>query len=601
MTFRAEPFGVFVDDLVSGLTGGTTREDFVFAAERRPFELGAQADAVAATVRVHGLAGDAYTRFRSGTDFTIGAGGTVDWAEGEPGQPPAGATWPDEGTTFWASYERTPDPAAPPRLTDRNPGSIVRTLADSFAREYAVLSRQLEQVHDAAFVETATGRDLEAVVGLVGITRRSQLVARGEVVFARSTPASGDVHVPAGTRLSTVDAPAVTVETTDDATLRRGTLSVAAPVAALVAGAAGVAPAGSLSVVHRPILGIERATNPQALAFGSGQETDDALRRRARRALDHAGRSTVGALVGALTTVEGIREQDVLVQEDHAAHPGVVKVTVAVELDDARRHAAALALEDARPAGVRLLHNLPLPPPPPVVLGPGGGPPPPPEPVPPAPDDLWFTIGVAAVVTPTDADLAAPQKAALVAAVEAAVEAFVGALGAGDAVVYNRLVAAVLDVEGAFDVVLEVFPSPATEPTGRWNLFPVPSSRRPRLDQLDVTLRGALIALDVTVTIERHGLAASLEPGTALANAGDDIRALLADLLPTLAVPITPAVLAGALPATEDWSVEEVHYVAEFLDEGLRVVTPDREIAPAPAEQAWLRSLVVTEAQAVSP
>ena len=41
MSFRAEPFGVFVDDLVSSLTGGVTREVFRFVPEQEPFRLGA--------------------------------------------------------------------------------------------------------------------------------------------------------------------------------------------------------------------------------------------------------------------------------------------------------------------------------------------------------------------------------------------------------------------------------------------------------------------------------------------------------------------------------------------------------------------------------
>ena len=40
-------------------------------------------------------------------------------------------------------------------LNDRNPGSVTRLLAESFAREFAVLSRQLESVYQAGFLTTA--------------------------------------------------------------------------------------------------------------------------------------------------------------------------------------------------------------------------------------------------------------------------------------------------------------------------------------------------------------------------------------------------------------------------------------------------------------
>ena len=147
----AEPFGVFVDDLVSNLTGGVTRERFKFLPELAPFQLEAGDQAVADVV-VQGLAGNAYTRFRNGTDFSVDEAGTIVW-----GAPPdaASARTTAASSTPITSARRPP---RPPRLTYRNPGSVLRTLAESFAREYAVMSRQLEQVYDASFLDTAEGR-----------------------------------------------------------------------------------------------------------------------------------------------------------------------------------------------------------------------------------------------------------------------------------------------------------------------------------------------------------------------------------------------------------------------------------------------------------
>jgi hypothetical protein len=239
MSFAAEPYGVFVDDLVSSLTGGVTRERFTFLDDQKPFTLAYASSAVTTTVRVNGLVAGEYFRFTPGTDFDVTAG-TIVWRESAPGVPAARATWPDRGSDFYASYERTPDPGAPPRLTDRNPGSIVRTLAESFAREYAVLSRQLEGVYRAGFLGTAEGRDLDQVVALVGVERRTRTFARGEVVFTRATPAPADIFIPSGTRVSTGEVPASVVETVDPGTLRAGAVSVAVPVQALVAGPDGV-------------------------------------------------------------------------------------------------------------------------------------------------------------------------------------------------------------------------------------------------------------------------------------------------------------------------------------------------------------------------
>jgi len=99
-------------------------------------------------------------------------------------------------------------------------------------------------------------------------------------------------------------------------------------------------------VINRPILGIDSVTNPQGLTFGGADETDAALRQRAGRALEAAGGATTDAILGALTSVEGIREQDVRIVEDPVASPGLLKISIASQLDDA--HAAKLCRDIAK-------------------------------------------------------------------------------------------------------------------------------------------------------------------------------------------------------------------------------------------------------------
>jgi uncharacterized phage protein gp47/JayE len=603
MSFAAEPYGVFVDDLVSSLTGGVTRERFTFLDENKPFMLAYAPVAVASTVRVNGLVEGAYFRFTPGTDFDVLAG-TIVWRESTPDVPAARATWPDRGSDFYASYERTPDPEAPPRLTDRNPGSIVRTLAESFAREYAVLSRQLELVYDAGFLGTATGRDLDQVAALVGVTRWTRSVASGEVVFSRGTPAPADIFIPAGTLVSTGSPPAVTVETTDAQTLRSGTLSATAPVRARVPGPAGVAPAGSLTVINRPILGIDSASNPQALTFGGADETDTALRSRAGRALEAGGGATTDAILGALTSVEGIREQDVRIQEDPVASPGLLTITVASALDGPRSALAASLIEQTRPAGIRVHHNLVVPPTTqvsPSTETQGEDPGPPPESTA-STDPVWFDIGVTAAVTAASATLTAQQKTALTTAVSDAIAAFVHQLGVGDTVVYNRLVATVVDVPGVYDVSLDVYQADATDHTGRRNLLPRPADTRPRLQDanLDVRLRGALVALDVSVQVERKGLAVIADRNTALGEIHNDVVLRLQTQVAAGGT-ISNATLFGSVQTdTDTYSVKELSYTAEFLDEGLRVTRENPQFEPTSDQQAWVRTVTVTESSETS-
>jgi uncharacterized phage protein gp47/JayE len=603
MSFAAEPYGVFVDDLVSSLTGGVTRERFTFLDEQKPFTLAYASSAVATTVRVNGLVGGEYFRFTPGTDYDVVAG-TVVWRESAPGVPAARATWPDRGSDFYASYERKPDPGAPPRLTDRNPGSVVRTLAESFAREYAVLSRQLELVYDAGFLETATGRDLDQVAALVGVQRWTRSVASGEVVFARGTPAPADIFIPAGTLVSTGRPPAITVETTDAQTLRSGTLSATAPVRARVSGPDGVAPAGSLTVINRPILGIDSVTNPQPLTFGGADETDAALRARAGRALEAGGGATTNAMLGALTSVEGIREQDVRIVEDPVASPGLLTITVASDLDGPRSSLAASLIERTRPAGIRVHHNLVVPPTTqlePTAETQGEDPGPPAESTA-STDPVWFDVGVTAAVTAASAALTAQQKTALTSAVASAVSAFVDQLGVGDTVVYNRLVATIVDVPGVYDVSLDLYQAGASEHTGRRNLLPKPSDTRPRLQDanLDVRLRGALVALDVSVEVERKGLAVIADRDTALAEIHNDVVRRLQEKVAAGGTISNPELFGAVQTDTATYSVKQLSYTAEFLDEGLRVTRENPQFEPTADQQAWIRNVNVNETSETS-
>jgi uncharacterized phage protein gp47/JayE len=602
VSYAAEPYSVFVDDLLSNLTGGVTRVRFRFVEEERPYHLAEPDTLRPSSVRVHGLVDGEFHRFSSETDFTI-VDGSVAWREDAAAQglPAATATWPDPGSVFWASYDRAPGHGAPPVLTDRNPGSITRTLAESFALEFGVVAHQLEAIYEAAYVDTAEGSDLDHVVALVGVNRRGQLHARGEVTFRRSTPAPADVTIAAGTLVSTAEPPLVTVETTEPVTLRRGTLSVAAPVRAQAEGPAGVAPAQSLRVIHRPILGVEEATNPAATSFGGGAESDTDLRARAKRALAASGRSTVEAIRGALASLDGIREQDVLVEEDHLAFPGVVKVKVAADLADETALAASLLLEENRPAGIRIVHDLPAPVVPlPSVGGEegGGGD----GPAPGGPIDetgVWFTIKIDVTVTPSTSELTEAQRQRLAADVDTAVRDAVDAIGIGEPIIYNRIVAAVMAVDGVYDAVVDLGPNDAAVAPGRKNL-PAPEGTRPRLDALAVTLRGALVALDITAQVELFDLAATEDPASILATVASDIAARLTAALQVAPDGVTPEVLMGLLPDTEDYAVEALSYTAELLEEGLRVELPNVTIDLTADQQPWVRKVTAKEGGAIS-
>ena len=604
MTYAAEPYAQFVDDLLSALTGGTVREQFRFLPENEPYRLAAAGPVVAGSVRVYGQVDAASFRFRIPTDVDVAADNTLSWKATDAGTPAKDAVWPDAGSVFFASYE-TAD--ATRLLTDRNPGSVTRLLAESFAREYAVLSRQLEAVYRAAFVETAGGRDLDQLAALVGIERRRRLAAGGTVVFARTTPAPADITVNAGTRLSTAEPPAMQFETTEDRTLQRGNLTVEVTVQALAAGAAGVVAANAIRVVNRPILGIDSVSNPQPTRFAGSDETDDALRARVRRAHEGAGRATTGALLSALTTLPGLREKDVRIAEDYLAHPGVVKLTVALPemSSDAERLAAidrAVALiEETRPVGVRIEHNIDAPLPAGTatpdagvvaeggdealtvgVVDPGSG--------------LFMPVDVNVVLTPTSLALAPEARAELERHALDAVDAYVDDAGIGETLVYNRLVAQLMLLDGVLDVALEIYPQNAPGGPRRRNVMPENPQVRPVTGTVDVRVGGSLIMLDVVVDFALKGAGTLGDPATAREVACSEAASRLKEGVAALPSGSTLAVmlLKSMVPDTATYSLTDLHYHAEYVEAGVRVHQQDVALPLSGLERLWIRRVALT-------
>jgi uncharacterized phage protein gp47/JayE len=347
MSFAAQSYELFADDLLTALTGGMSREEHQFVGVEEPYSLGTPG-AIPSTVKVTGQRNETVIVFEGGVDYDYDAvAEDIRWRPGRV---------PDDRSYFYINYYVG---EALRRLTDRNPGSVTTTLAEGFARELAVLHKQMEQIYLSAFVDSAVGPSLDHVAALLALTRKDAKFAGGEVLFKRSTPADGDITIPSGMLLSTGDGR--NFETTDKRTLRRGQLSVTAPIRAQAEGVAGRVEKGVIANINRPIFGIETVTNEAPTFFSSAKETDEELRRRIRGTLERAGKSTTNAIrFSLIEEIPGINEGNVQVTENLTV-PGSVEVKFGlggeVDADLVRR--VEETIFNSRPAGVRVTHNLP--------------------------------------------------------------------------------------------------------------------------------------------------------------------------------------------------------------------------------------------------
>jgi len=324
---------------MTALVGGVSAEEHPFPpGDAPPFRHRLRQPPAADVVSLHGSRLGEPHEFRDGADYALSADGTqIEWApEGEQ---------PDPGSLVNVNYLPA---GARQTLNDLMAGSVVRTLAESTALEIARLYAQLDAVYDAAFIDTATGSSLDNVVGLLGVERVSEDRPTGEVEFTRAPDARGAITIPAGTRVMKEDG-SVEYFTVTGVTLAEGqqVVSVTSRDAETDNDPLG---AGELTVLPVPIAGVAGVTNPGPTARAARAETDDELRTRARSFLHGSERATLGALRGAVARQRLTAEVD-----ESATVPGLVTVTpLADELAPDVRQRLVRALEEARPAGVRV-------------------------------------------------------------------------------------------------------------------------------------------------------------------------------------------------------------------------------------------------------
>jgi len=510
MTFVAQPYEQFVDDLLTALTGGVAREEHQFRETDDLYRLAAP-EVDPRTIVVFGQHNEEFLLFERGTDYVYSA-------EKE------GIVWqkekrrPDEHSFFYVNYY-PPEPSGP--LTDRNPGSVTTTLAEAIARECAVLHQQMEMIYESAFADLAAGASLDHVAALLGMTRRDAHFAQGHVLFKRNTPAEGDIVIPAGTLVST--ATGEVFETTAKRTLRRGRLSVDAPIRAQAEGAAGLTSAGKIQIVNRPVFGIESVTNEKPTLLASEKETDASFRLRMKSALERAGRSTVNAIkYGLIEDVDEISETNILVTE-RSDVPGFVDVKLGLESHADLVRRVEQSIDDSRAAGIRVTHNLRqrvepegASPPGSAALSPGKaeGAPAAERPGPsgrtvaapraeistdPSQDTLPLAVRV--FLRLAEPNLAVSQKERIEDEVRANVQAYVTNLPMGADLIYAKLLGRIASAEEILDVHLSVSPK-GTQESYQCNLGMAGQKATVNIHDIAVGLMEEAVFLDVKVQVE---------------------------------------------------------------------------------------------------
>jgi Baseplate J-like protein len=351
VTLIERPYQEIVDDILTAIVGGVVREPIFFDVKEDHYPLAQRADAqrnirsITGTARPPGAPKSVHYTFKNGVDYTYSVGdNSVAWLTG--GQKP------DDDTTFYVDY--FPVGSSSP-LTDINIGSVTRTLSEAIGREVATVYQQINLAYLSGFVDTATGKSLELVVSILGITRLTKEFATGLVTFFRNQAAgNGSITISEQTLLSTAKGEATFI-TTELRTLQQGQVRIDVPVRATEAskGPAGVVPANSITSLAQAITGIDHVTNFDPTILGSADETDDQLRARAKAVLRGLGKATLASLI---QIVKEERATLIEIWDPNSPAPKNApfgQVILQIQAEPERFLSIQSAVEETRAAGVR--------------------------------------------------------------------------------------------------------------------------------------------------------------------------------------------------------------------------------------------------------
>lgn len=186
-------------------------------------------------------------------------------------------------------------------------GGILKRMEDAYREESGcpveavsdiglrlrVLAGELYRMQEEArwlkrqvFPQTAEGEALELHGAQRGIARKEAVRAVGEITFTRYIPISFDLPVPKGTVCAAPGEEAVEYETTEDAVLLAGEVSVTVPARAVEPGEKGNAAESAVNTLVTPVEGIQYASNRSPFTGGADREGDEAYRERVAKAYE---------------------------------------------------------------------------------------------------------------------------------------------------------------------------------------------------------------------------------------------------------------------------------------------------------------------------
>lgn len=321
------------------------------------------------------------------------------------------------------------------QLVDTTVGSVLRVLAEAFAAQLLWIQSLIMQVLATTRASTSTGSDLDTWMADYGLTRLPAVPATGLATFARYTDTLPAYVTPTASLNSdsTVSGTAA-IESSDgtqlygiltdtgnacwNATLGQyvipgGTASANLPIICMTPGSAGNAAASQINTLASALPGIDTVTNAATLTNGEDAETDAAFRARFVLFLGALSDATMVAVENAVLSVQDGVSCVVVENTDYTTGNEVLGEFYVVVDDGSGDPASGFltlvynAVNAVRPLAVQFSVHGPT-----LVTA-----------------NVSMTLTLAAGYDPTTT----------ATAVEAAISAYISALGLGNGLPYSRL------------------------------------------------------------------------------------------------------------------------------------------------------------------
>lgn len=223
------------------------------------------------------------------------------------------------------------------KVTDLNEGSIIASLLEAFARQIAL-----------AYIEVVSNVDRyirQFAAKQFRIEQKPGIAASGFVVMSAPSNVAERIDIPAGTLIGT--ASGIQYRTMVASGVEAGTRdSPNIPVLCVVAGTSGNVPAGAISEMFSPIVGIEIIGNPAPIIGGSDEESKSDFDLRFASFIVGLFKSSPSGIRAAVLGVPGVRSVGI---QEHFPPEAGYNVTIAAEngageLLDSTKQAVELAV-----------------------------------------------------------------------------------------------------------------------------------------------------------------------------------------------------------------------------------------------------------------